>query len=143
MEIYEINVTSLKSLDEIYNESYLEDYKSLKRYYDYYTKKEEHYFYKLKCTNYSLLKYENNFALFNDENITIDEYKPKLILDFSLFKQKNIKFISDLALYIGILDTTVLNNNENFTLNISFNNVDYSLNIQNETFFKDVKKMIF
>ena len=70
-------------------------------------------------------------------------FKPKVILDFSFFKQKNIKFTNDSALYIGILDTTVLNNNENFTLNISFNNVDYSLNIQNETFFKDVKKMIF
>ena len=140
MEIYEINVTSLKSLDEIYNESYMEGYNSLKRYSDYYSNKEEQYFYKLKCTNYSLLKYEKNFVPYTDENITINEYKPKIILDFSLYKQKNINFITDLALYFGIIDTTELNSNENFTLTFSFNNEDYSLNIQNEKFFKNVKK---
>ena len=140
MEIYEINVTSLKSLDEIYNESYMEGYNILKRYSDYYSNKEEQYFYKLKCTSYSLLKYEDNFVPYNGENITINEYKPKVILDFSLYNQKNINFINDLALYIGIIDTTELNSNKNFTLNVSFNNEPYSLNIQNEIFFKDVKK---
>jgi len=49
IEIYEINVTSLNSLDEIFNEKYLEVYNSLKRYNDYNTNKDERYFYKLKC----------------------------------------------------------------------------------------------
>ena len=57
-----------------------------------------------------------------------------------MYKQKNINFITDLALYFGIIDTTELNSNENFTLTFSINNEDYSLNIQNEKFFKNVKK---
>ena len=41
IEIYEINVTSLNSLDEIFNDDYLEVYNSLKRYNDYNTNKDE------------------------------------------------------------------------------------------------------
>ena len=52
VEIYEINVTSLKNLDEIYNDSYLVNYNRLKRYNNYYSYKDEQYFYKLKCKNY-------------------------------------------------------------------------------------------
>ena len=70
----------------------------------------------------------------------MDMYHTKLILDFNLYEQKIIKFIDDLSLYIGILNKDDSNNIENFSLDVSFNNVNYSINIQNETFFKEVKK---
>jgi len=70
----------------------------------------------------------------------MDMYHTKLILDFNLYEQKIIKFIDDLSLYIGILNKDDSNNIENFSLDVSFNNVNYSINIQNETFFKEEKK---
>ena len=140
LEIYEINVTSLKNLDEIYNDSYLENYNSLKRYNNYYSYKDEQYFYKLKCKNYSLLKYEYFIEPYINENATMNKYNKKLILDFSVFKQRKITFESNLSVYIGIINTEESNSNKNITLDISYNNEDYSLNIQKEIFFNEVKQ---
>ena len=60
----------------------------------------------------------------------------KLILDFSKYEQKKITFESDLPLYIGILNSPELN--EDWILNFTINNISYSLNFINDTFFQKV-----
>ena len=137
VEIYDINVTSLNSLNDFYNENYMKNYKSIKRYENYSSFKEEQYFYKIKCTTNSLIKYENSFISYIDENITMNSKNKKLILDFSKYNQKTIIFKSDLPLYIGILESSELN--ENWNLNFTLNNINHFINNQNDIFFQEVK----
>jgi len=47
-----------------------------------------------------LIKFENSFKSYIDENITIDENSKKLILDFSRYNQKNINFQTNISLYV-------------------------------------------
>ena len=137
VEIYDINVSSLNSLDDFYNENYMQKYNSIKRYSDYSSFKEDKYFYKIKCTTNSLIKYEDSFISYIEENITINSPNKKLILDFSKYAQKTITFKSDLPLYIGIIDPSEFN--EDWALNFTINNISYFINNQNEIFYQEVK----
>ena len=137
IEIYDINITSLNNLDDFYNENYMKNYSSIKRYNDYSKFKEEQYFYKIKCTKNSLIKYENSFISYIDENITMNSQNKKLILDFSKFIKKTITFKLDLPLYIGILESPELK--EDWTLNFTLNNIRHFINNKNDIFFKEVK----
>jgi hypothetical protein len=137
IEIYDINKNLLNSLDDLYNENYMKNYSNDKRYDDYFSLKDEQSFYKVKCKTNSLIKFEDAFQSYIDKNITINSDSKKLILDFSKYNKKIISFISDLNLYIGIFGLTELN--ENWCVNFSINNQNYSLNSQNNTFFKEFR----
>ena len=136
IEIFDINVTLLNSLDDLYDESYMKKYNYEERYYDYSSLKEEQFFYKLKCKKDSLVKFEDTFIPLMDENITINNNSKKIILDFSQYERKEIIFESSLSIYIGFLDSPELN--ENCILHFSINNNNYSISF-NETFFQKVK----
>ena len=135
--IYDIDVSSLNSLDDFYDERYMKIYSSDKRYDDYISSKGEMSFYKLKCNKYSLIKFEDSFKSYIDENITINEDSKKLILDFSRYNQKNINFKTNISLYlgIGILNSQELN--EKFSLIFYINDTKYSLNNENNIFFEE------
>ena len=62
----------------------------------------------------------------------MNEYSKKL--------QRKIIFESNLSVYISIINIEESNLNENITLDISYNNEDYSLNIQKEILFNEVKQ---
>ena len=137
IKIYDIDVNSLNSLDDFYDEKYMKIYNSNKRFDNYISSKDEISFYKLKCNKYSLIKFENSFKSYIDENITIDENSKKLILDFSRYNQKNINFQTNISLYIGI---GILNSeelNENWSLNFYINNQKFYLNNINNIFFQE------
>ena len=136
IEIYDMNISKLNNLDDFFNENYLDIYNFHKRYDDYSSLKEEQFFYKLKCNKYSLIKLEDAFDSITDENIIIKPDTKKLILDFSENKQKKIIFESNLPIYIGILNSSELN--KDWILNFSINNENYSLNYENNIFFKEV-----
>ena len=133
IKVYDIDVTLLKSLDQFYDEQYMQIYDPLKRYYDYSSQKEQKFFYKLKCNKYSLLKLENSFESYLDENIIVNESSKKLILDFKKYDKKNITFQSNINLSIGIIDSPEFNWNLNFYIN----DEKFSLNNQNDTLFKE------
>ena len=133
--IYDIDVSSLNSLDDFYDEKYMKIYNSDKRYDDYISSKGEISFYKLKCNKYSFIKFENSFNSYVDENITINKESKKLILDFSRYNQKNINFKTNQSLYIGIGILNSQEINENWSFNFYINDEKYSLNNTNNIFF--------
>ena len=138
--IYDIDVSSLNSLDNFYDETYMKIYSSNKRYDNYISSKGEKSFYKLRCNKYSLIKFENSFESYIDENITINEESKKLILDFSRYNQKNIDFQTNLTLYVGIGIINSQKINENWSLNFYINGEKYFLNNTNNIFFQDFNK---
>ena len=138
VDIFEIISAGLTNVDDIFSDNYLLKYNNSKRYDNYYKNKDEQYFYKLSCLNYSLLKFEDSFVPNLDEDITLNNLSQKIILDFSIFNKKKITFESNLTLYIGIVNELKLNRDENLTLNISFNKEDYSINLHDQIFFKEV-----
>ena len=140
IQVYDINITSLKGLDDLYNETYMEKYNNNKRNDDYPLNIEEKYFYKLKCKKYSLIKYENAFMSYIDNNLKIYSYTTKTFLDFSRSNKKLISFDSDLTISIGVLNSSELIKIENWTLNFIINYENYTINSQNDTFIKEVKK---
>ena len=137
IKVYDIDVSSLNSLDDFYVEKYMKNYYSYKRYENYFSMKDERFFYKLKCNNYSLIKFEDSFESYNDENITINQDTRKIILDFSRYEQKKINFQTNLSLYIGIMNSSELS--ENWTLNFYINDENYILNKTNNIFFQEFK----
>lgn len=72
IEIYDINVTILNKLDDIYDENYIKYYSYTKRYDNHLSLNEEQIIYKVKCKKYSLLKFEDAFTSYIDENITVN-----------------------------------------------------------------------
>ena len=137
IKVYDIDVSLLNSLDDFYDENYMKSYNSFKRYDNYLSLKDERFFYKIKCNKYSLIKFEDSFSSYIDENITINQSSKKLILDFSRYDQKKINFQSNLSLYIGILNSQELS--ENWSLNFYINDETYSLNNTNNIFFHEFK----
>ena len=137
IKVYDIDVSSLNSLDDFYEENYMKQYSSLKRYDNYLSMEGERFFYKLKCNKYSLIKFDDSAKSYTDENLTIDSNSSKLYLDFSRYKQKKININSDLSLSIGILNSPELN--ESWTLYFHINDEKYSLNNKNDSFSKDFK----
>ena len=137
IEIYDINLTLLNSLDDFNNEKYMKNYIYSKRYNDYFSLKDEQFFYKVKCKNNSLLKYEEAFNSSIENNIALNRDSKKLILDFSKYEQKIITFAEDVYICIGILNPSELN--ENSVINFYINNQSYILDFKNYTFFRDFK----
>ena len=135
IKVYDINVTSLNSIDDLYDENYMTDYIWIKRYDDYLSLKDEKFFYKLKCNKYSLIKLENSLKTNIEENIIVNQDSKKLILDFSKYDKKKITFQSNLSLYIGILNSQ--ETNDNWNLNFYINDDKYTINNTNDTFFHD------
>ena len=135
IKVYDMNISLINSLDDFYDENYLIIYNSEKRYDDYLSLKDEMFFYKLKCNKYSLIKFEDSFKSYIDENITINQDSKKLILDFSRCEQKKINFESNLSINIGILNSHKLS--ENWFLNFYINNEKFSLNKTNNIFFQE------
>ena len=135
VKVYDIDVNSLNSLDDFYDENYLKNYNSDKRYNDYISLKDEISFYKLKCNKYSLIKFEDSFKSYIDENIIINQDSRKLILDFSRYDQKKINFESHLSLHIGILNSPEINGRWSF--NFYINGKNYSLNNTNNILFQE------
>ena len=133
IKVYDINVTSLNSIDDLYDENYMTDYIWIKRYDDYLSLKDEKFFYKLKCNKYSLIKFENCLKANIEENIIVNQDSKKLILDFSKYDKKKITFQSNLSLYIGILNSQ--ETNDNWNLNFYINDDKYTINNTNDTFF--------
>ena len=137
MEIYDMNITLLDSLDNFYNKYYMKKYNFEERYYDFSSLKNEQFFYKLKCKKESLVKIEDAFIPVADENIIFNTNSTKIILDFSQYDRKQITFQSNLSIYIGFLNSPKLD--EDCILNFSINNDNYSINSKNPTFFQKVK----
>ena len=137
IKVYDIDVSSLNSLDDFYDENYMEQYSYPKRYDNYLSMKEERFFYKLRCNKYSLIKFDDSPKSYTHENLTIDSTNSKLYLDFSKYKQKRIRFNSDLSLSIGILNSIELN--ESWTLYFYINDEKYFLNNKNDTFSTEFK----
>ena len=125
VEIYDINIASLNSLDDLFNEAFMKKYNYDERYYDYSSFKEEQFIYKLKCKKNSLIKYEDTFIPTIDENIIFNDDSKKLILDFSQYEQKVITFESNPTIYIGFLNSQELN--EDCILHFSINDIAYSI----------------
>ena len=99
VEIYDINIALLKTLDDLHNENYMENYNIIKRYDNYSSFKEERYFYKVKCNKNSLIKYEDAYISYIEENIIMKTNSKKLILDFSKYEQKKLP-LNQIYLYI-------------------------------------------
>ena len=140
IEIYDLNLTSLNSINDMYNEKYMEKYIYSKRYDNYSLLKEEQFFYKIKCNTNSLIKFEKAFNSYIEEKIIFNETNYKIFLDFSKNKRKIITFEKELPIYISIMNSSNLSENENWILNFSINNVNYSINYPNNSFFKEFKK---
>ena len=90
IKIYDMNITKLNSLDDFFNENYMDNYSFYKRYVDYKSLKEEQFFYKLKCNKDSLIKLEDAYDSSTNENIIIKPDTKKLILEFSDNEKKQL-----------------------------------------------------
>ena len=137
IKVYDMNLTSLNSIDDLYDDNYVPDYSSIKRYDNYLSLKDEQFFYKLKCNKYSLIKVENFIKANIEENITVAQDDNKLILDFSKYDKKIITFESKLSLYIGILNSQEMN--DIWSLIFYINEEKYTLNNTNDTFLYEFK----